>query len=65
MSSASTPSSSLPKARRPEVYRERANLELTGRDGGPLQAELPGGLNEHERVALRRAIDAILADEHS
>ena len=54
----------LLKARRPDVYRERANLELTGRDGGPIQTQaVLDGLDDHERAALRRAIDVVLAEE--
>lgn len=52
----------LLKARRPEVYRENHKVELTGASGGPIQTQVvPEGLSDHERAALRQAIDAELA----
>lgn len=51
----------LLQARRPEVYRTNHRVELTGDGGGPIRTEVvPEGLTDHERQALRRAIDAEL-----
>lgn len=51
----------LLQARRPEVYRTNHRVELTGAEGGPIRTEVvPEGLDDHERQALRRAIDAEL-----
>ena len=51
----------LLQARRPEVYRTNARIELAGDGGGPIRTEVvPEGLSDHERQALRRAIDAEL-----
>jgi hypothetical protein len=51
----------LLKAHRPSIYRENARLELTGANGGPIAtSQVLEGLNDHERAALRRAIDAAL-----
>lgn len=51
----------LLQARRPEVYRQNHRVELTGAEGGPIRTEVvPEGLDDHERQALRRAIDAEL-----
>jgi hypothetical protein len=56
----------LLRARRPEKYRDNARLELTGRDGGPVQTQqVLAGLNDHERVALRRLLDEVLAEERA
>lgn len=51
----------LLQARRPQVYRTNARVELAGDGGGPIQMVVPEGLNDHERAALRQAIDAELA----
>lgn len=51
----------LLKARRPATYRENHRVEVVGDGGGPIRTEVvPEGLNDHERQALRRAIDAEL-----
>lgn len=51
----------LLKARRPAVYRENHRVEVVGDGGGPVQTQVvPEGLSDHERQALRRAIDAEL-----
>lgn len=52
----------LLQARRPQVYRTNARVELAGDGGGPIQTMVvPEGLSDHERTALRQAIDAELA----
>lgn len=52
----------LLQARRPQTYRTNARVELAGDGGGPvLSMVVPEGLNDHERQALRQAIDAELA----
>ena len=52
----------LLQARRPQTYRTNARVELAGDGGGPIQTMVvPEGLNDHERAALRQAIDAELA----
>jgi len=54
----------LLKARRPVVYRDNARLELTGAAGGPIVTQqVLAGLDDHERAALRKAIDEVLAEE--
>lgn len=55
----------LLKARRPATYRENYRVEHVGDGGGPIQtaAVVPPDLDDHERAALRRAIDAVLAAE--
>lgn len=51
----------LLKARRPATYRENHRVEVVGDGGGPIRTEVvPEGLSDHERQALRRAIDAEL-----
>lgn len=51
----------LLKARRPATYRENHRVEVVGDGGGPIRTEVvPEGLSDHERAALRRAIDAEL-----
>lgn len=51
----------LLQARRPQTYRTNARVELAGDGGGPIQTMVvPEGLDDHERLALRRAIDAEL-----
>lgn len=51
----------LLKARRPAIYRENHRVELVGDGGGPVRTQLvPEGLDDHERAALRQAIDAEL-----
>ena len=52
----------LLQARRPQTYRTNARVELAGDGGGPIQTMVvPEGLSDHERQALRQAIDAELA----
>lgn len=52
----------LLKSRRPAVYRENHRVEVVGDGGGPVQTQvIPEGLSDHERQALRQAIDAELA----
>jgi hypothetical protein len=53
----------LLKARRPAVYRDNARLELTGAAGGPIQSQVLSGLDDHEKAALRKAIDEVLAEK--
>jgi hypothetical protein len=54
----------LLRARRPNVYRENSRVELTGAGGGPIATtQILDGLTDHERAALRRAIEAQLVDE--
>ncbi len=51
----------LLKARRPAVYREMHRVELTGKDGEPVRMEtVMDPLKDHEKRALRDAIDAEL-----
>lgn len=51
----------LLKSRRPEVYRENHRMEVVGDGGGPVRTQVvPTELDDHERAALRRAIDAEL-----
>lgn len=50
----------LLKARRPATYRENHRVEVVGDGGGPVQTQVPEGLSDHERAALRQAIDAEL-----
>ena len=48
--------------RRPDDYRRRDGVELTGKDGGPVQhANVLDDLQDHEKRALRIAIDRELA----
>lgn len=52
----------LLQARDPARYRPNYRVELTGDGGGPLRHQVvPEGLDDHERAALRMAIDAELA----
>lgn len=52
----------LLQARDPARYRPNYRVELTGDGGGPVRTQVvPEGLNDHERAALRMAIDAELA----
>jgi len=55
----------LLKAARPAMYRENYRVEHVGDGGGPIQTQaiVPAELQDHERAALRRAIDAALAAE--
>jgi hypothetical protein len=54
----------LLKARRPAVYRDNARLELTGAAGGPVQTQaVLAGMDDHEKAALRKAIDEVLEEE--
>ncbi len=53
----------LLKANRPAVYRDNARLELTGAAGGPIVTQVLSGLDDHEKAALRKAIDEVLAEE--
>jgi hypothetical protein len=46
--------------RRQDTYALHPKMELSGPGGGPIQTE-EVGLDDHERVALRKAIDAELA----
>lgn len=45
--------------RRQDMYALRAKVEVSGPDGGPIQTQET--LDDHERIALRKAIDAELA----
>ena len=45
--------------RRQDTYALKAKVELSGPDGGPIQTEEV--MDDHERIALRKAIDAELA----
>ncbi len=50
----------LLKASRPAVYRDNVRIEASGPNGGPIQHEVRSALDsmaDHERIALRRAID--------
>lgn len=54
----------LLRAHRPAVYRDNARLELTGAVGGPIVTQqLLAGMGDHEKAALRKAIDEVLAEE--
>ena len=53
------------KTRRPEKYGDRSRLELTGLAGGPIQTQVLSGLDDHEKAALRKAIDEALAEERA
>jgi hypothetical protein len=55
----------LLRAHRPGLYRDNARLELTGAAGGPIQTQVLAGFGDHERAALRKAIDEVLAEESS
>lgn len=46
--------------RRREDYGRRENVELTGKDGGPIQQQI-NSLNDHEKAALADAIRVHLA----
>lgn len=51
----------LLQARRPQTYRTNARVELAGDGGGPIQTMVvPEGLSDHEKRALRDAIDGEL-----
>jgi hypothetical protein len=51
----------LLKARRPSVYREYSRMELTGKDGPPVQPGPFDGLTDAERRTLMDIIDEALA----
>ena len=52
--------------RRYENYRRREGVELTGQDGGPIVTRsVADGLNDHEKRALRVAIDRELAQREA
>ena len=54
----------LLRAHRPAMYRDNARLELTGAAGGPIVTQqLLSGMGDHEKAALRRVIDEVLAEE--
>ena len=53
------------RTRRPEKYGDRARLELTGAAGGPIVTRILDELDDHQKAALRRAIDDVLAQEPS
>lgn len=50
----------LLKARRPDVYREHHQVELAGRDGGPVEIDGPGRdlkkLSERQLASLQRIL---------
>ena len=47
--------------RRHEHYRRREGVEVTGHGGGPIQTMVMDELDDHEKRALRGAIDRELA----
>ena len=47
--------------RKHEDYRRREGVELTGRDGGPIKTTVIDDFSDHEKRALRVAIDRELA----
>ncbi len=47
--------------RRPEDYRRREGVELSGSNGGPIQTESIGAMNDHERRVLSDVIREELA----
>lgn len=50
--------------RHPEDYGKRERVEMTGRDGGPIDTrELSAALSDHERAALQAAIRSHLRGE--
>ena len=52
----------LLRAHRPAVYRDNARLELTGAAGGPIVTQqVLSDLDDHDKAALRKAIDEVLA----
>ena len=54
----------LLRANRPTMYRDNARLEVTGAAGGPIvTAQVLAGMGDHEKAALRKAIDEVLAEE--
>jgi hypothetical protein len=53
----------LLRAHRPTMYRDNARLELTGAAGGPIQTQVLSGMDDHEKAALRKAIDELLTEE--
>jgi hypothetical protein len=54
----------LLRANRPAMYRDNARLELTGPAGGPIVTQqVLAGMGDHEKAALRRVIDEVLAEE--
>lgn len=52
----------LLRAHRPALYRDNARLELTGAAGGPIQTQVLTGMGDHEKAALRKVIDDVLAE---
>lgn len=50
------------KGARPEIYRDNVRVESVGPDGGPIRHQMLTGLDDHERAALRRAIERELAE---
>ncbi len=54
----------LLRANRPAMYRDNARLEVTGAAGGPIvTTQVLAGMGDHEKAALRRVIDEVLAEE--
>jgi hypothetical protein len=53
----------LLRAHRPTMYRDNARLEVTGAAGGPIQTQVLSGMADHEKAALRKAIDELLTEE--
>ena len=54
----------LLRANRPAKYRDNARLEVTGAAGGPIVTQqVLAGMGDHEKAALRRVIDEVLAEE--
>jgi hypothetical protein len=51
------------RTRRAEKYGDRSRLELTGAAGGPIQSQILDGFNDHEKAALRKVVDEVLAEE--
>jgi len=48
--------------RRPAEYRQRSGVEMTGKDGGPIDYRDASQLKDYEREALGAAIRAHLRD---
>lgn len=51
--------------RRHEDFRRREGVELSGRDGGPIQTENIGAMSDHERTILSEVIRSELARRRS
>lgn len=51
--------------RHPEDYGKRERVEMTGKDGGPIDTRQLAAISDHERAALTAAIRAHLRGEEA